>query len=187
MIDLALKYVVGELNAYFNLRAQSLAQDRVEFAALFEFQEKVNEKANDKIVLSLVNVEEEPVYHSVDIFKRTNGTSQLIKPEVRINLYVLFIANLKPYDEALKALSQVISFFQLRNFFDYSSIPSLADREGRITFDLFSLSFEQQNHLWGALGAKYVPSVMYKVGIVGIRDEQVEAEIPPIRDVRAGE
>lgn len=187
MIDTALKHVVSELNDYLDVRSPGMTSDRVQLLSLFEAPDTPNSAAIDRIVVSLVNVEQDAVYQSVDVFRRTNGEIQRVKPEVTVNLYVLFIANMKNYEEALKLLSQVISFFQLRSSFDYATIESLSDREGRLTFDLFSMSFEQMNHLWGALGAKYVPSVMYKVGLVGITDAQTEAEIPPITDILIGE
>ena len=74
------------------------------------------------------------------------------KPEVRVNLYLLFVANLADYGEALKAVGHIISFFQHRKSIDYSSVPGLVNQEGRLAFELHSMTFEQQNHLWGALG-----------------------------------
>ncbi len=188
MIDQAMAYVVSELNAYLHLRSPSLAPNRIVAGSLFDLDGNVNQQTRDMVVLSVVNVEEDPVYRSVETFdKRPDGTSTLIKPEVKINLYLLFVANLSDYNEALKMLSYVISFFQLRNSFDYSRIPALVDRQGRMVFELFSMTFEQQNHLWGALGAKYMPSLMYKVGILEVRDQQIVAEIPPVQELSVNE
>jgi hypothetical protein len=183
LIHPALQHIVLELNTYFKLISPSSGGDRIVFGTLFDLDGQVNTATKGKVVVSVVNVEEEGIYRSVDLYrKRNDGTSELVKPEIRINLYVLFVANLGDYEEILKAISHIISFFQLRPSFDYSNIPSLADREGRISVELFSMTFEQQNHLWGALGGKYMPSVMYKIGIVGIRDEQIEAEVPPVEE-----
>lgn len=184
MIHLALKHVVSELNAYLNLRSPSLTPDRFVAGSLFDLDGNVNTQTRDRVVLSVVNVEEDPVYRSVDTYhRRSNNVSDLIKPEVKINLYLLFVANLGDYEEALKALAHIVSFFQHHSVFEYADIPALADREGRFVLDLYSMSFEQQNHLWGALGAKYMPSVMYKMGIVDIRDTQVAAEVPPVEEI----
>jgi hypothetical protein len=179
----ALQHIVLELNTYFKLISPSSGEERVVVGTLFDLDGQVNNATKGKVVVSVVNVEEEGIYRSVDLYrKRDDGVSALVKPEVRINLYVLFVANLSNYEEVLKAISQIISFFQLKPSFDYSDIPLLAEREGRISVELFSMTFEQQNHLWGALGGKYMPSVMYKIGIVGIRDEQIEEEIPPVEE-----
>ena len=49
------------------------------------------------------------------------------------------------------------------------------------------MTFEQQNHLWGALGAKYMPSVMYRLALVAVRDEQIEAEVLPVQEILINE
>ncbi len=188
MIHFALQHMVTELNAYLNLRTPSLATERVVAGSLFNLDGIVNDRAKNRVVVSLVNIEEDRVYRSVEVFnRRADGSSEMVKPEVKVNLSVLFVANLDVYDEALKAISHVVAFFQHRQVFDFATISTLSDRDGRMTFDLVSLTFEQQNHLWGLLGGKYMPSVMYKVGMFDIRDEQVEATVPPVEEVLINE
>ena len=184
MIHAAIEYVVGELNNYLNLRSPSLSPDRVVAGSLFDLDGNVDDNAKDKVILSLVNIEEDRVYRSVEIYKkREDGIAEAIKPKIQVDLYLLFIANLADYGEALKAVGHVISFFQHRKSIDYSSVPGLVNQEGRLAFELHSMSFEQQNHLWGALGAKYMPSVMYRLAIVTVRDEQIEAEVQPVEEI----
>ncbi len=188
MIHQAIRHIVTELSAYLNLRSPSLAPDRVVVGSLFDTDGNLNANAKEKVVLSMVNIQLDPVYHSVELYeKRSDGKADLVKPEVRVNLFLLFVANISDYDESLKALEYVISFFQAHHIFNYSTIPALSDQQGRIVFDLYSMTFEQQNHLWGALGSKYQPSVMYKVGLLGIRDRQLEAEVRPVEQVLINE
>ncbi len=188
MIQAAVEYIVSELNDYMNLRSPSLTLERVVAASLFDLDGNAEEDSKEKVVLSLVNVQEDRVYRSVDIHRqREDGVSESVKPEVRVDLYLLFVANFGDYGEALKAIGHIISFFQHRSSIDYSTIPELMQQRGRLAFELHSMTFEQQNHLWGALGAKYMPSVMYKLGIVGLRDEQIEAEIRPIEEILINE
>lgn len=185
LIDHAFQHVVAELNAYLNLRSSALSTERVVMGNLLDQSGSVNANVIDRVVLSLVNVEEERIFRSVDTMQRqADGRYQMVRPEVRVNLYALFIANLDDYSEALKALSNIISFFQHRPYFEYASIPALATQEGRLIAELHSPTFEQINHLWGALGVKYLPSVMYKMRVMGIRDEQVEAVLPPVEEIR---
>lgn len=182
MIHLAVAQVVDELNAYLNLRAPGLTQERVVAGSLFDLAGALNTKTRDQVVASVVNVEENRVYHSLDTYQtRADGMNERIKPKVRVNVYLLFIGNLDKYDESLKAISNVIGFFQHRNAFTVSG--NGADDSSRVVFELYSLTFEQQNHLWAALGAKYMPSVIYKAGIVDIRDTQVEAEVPSVEEI----
>ena len=188
MIHSAVKYIVGELKTYLNIRSGFLSQVPLVAGSLFNVNQEVDDRTKNKIVLTLVNVQEDRVYRSVDVFKRrSDGTSEIVQPEVKVNLFILFVANFDAYDEALKSLAQVIAFFQHRHVFDFSQIPDLSDRAGKMTFELFTPTFEQQNHLWGALGAKYMPSVAYKVGIFDIRDEQISEEVPGVEEILINE
>ena len=45
----------------------------------------------------------------------------------------------------------------------------------KLIVEMISLTFEQQNHMWGTLGAKYLPSVLYKVRMLVV---QRSAEAP---------
>jgi hypothetical protein len=184
----AIQHVVSELNAYLNMRSESLASDRVVMGNLFDLSGAPNTATTDKLVLSLANIQEDPVYQSMNRFeKRPDGITEQVKPIINLNLYLLIIANITDYDEALKVLEYAISFFQTRNVFDYSTIPALSGQRGRMVFEMNSLTFEQQNHMWGAMGSKYQPSVLYKVGLVAIRDRQLEAEIRPVEQILINE
>ena len=76
----------------------------------------------------------------------------------------------------------MVAFFQRRPPTSFADVPDSGDRRERFSAELHTMTFEQQNHLWGALGAKYMPSVMYKVGVIDIDDSQIEALVPPVED-----
>lgn len=184
MIHLAADYIVDELNAYLNVRSPSLTPGRVVQSNLLAQDGKVEKDAKDKVVLSVVNVEEDRIFRSVRPTRRQeDGGFERVQPDVKLYVYLLFVANLGDYSEALKALSYIVSYFQVNNHVDYVDVPSVEGVEGRLIFELYSQTFEQQNHLWGALGAKYRPSIMYRMGLTTIRDTQKHSETPPIREI----
>ena len=83
---------------------------------------KETDITNDKIFLSLVQVEEEKVLKEVNHRRRVNPGDDFfttINPEIRLNLYVLvtYQYNTKNYEEALKQLSNVIITLQGKNVF----------------------------------------------------------------------
>jgi hypothetical protein len=41
--------------------------------------------------------------------------------------------------------------------------------------DLFSLSLEEMNHLWGSLGGKQLPYAMYRGRLVTVQDRRLLA------------
>ncbi|PKN63110.1 MAG: DUF4255 domain-containing protein [Deltaproteobacteria bacterium HGW-Deltaproteobacteria-15] len=184
MINTIIEHIASRLNEYFNVRAGAAQELWVVPGSLMNLDGTANNSLFKKVVLSVVNVEEDRIYHSTETFsRRPDGTSDIVKPEVRLNLYLIFIGNFGQYTEALKEISWVIAFFQHHPAFEYASIQGLEGRRGRIVFEMFSPTFEQQNHLWGALGAKYMPSVLYKAGLVTITDEAVEGEAPPVQAI----
>jgi hypothetical protein len=63
-----------------------------------------------------------------------------------------------------------------------SAYPELDGQIDRLSTELCSLSFEQQNNLWGSLGAKLMASVMYKIKLLAIYDDNIKMEAPPITE-----
>ena len=49
--------------------------------------------------------------------------------------------------------------------------------------ELYTLTFEQINHLWGSLGGRQVPFAMYKLRLVAISEHAVLREVPVIEEV----
>jgi hypothetical protein len=48
---------------------------------------------------------------------------------------------------------------------------------------MYTLTFEQINHLWGSLGGRQIPFVMYKVRMVAITERSIRREVPLIEEV----
>ena len=46
---------------------------------------------------------------------------------------------------------------------------------------MYSLNFEEQNQLWGSLGAKYMPSVLFKIRTIGIVDIKSKGIVKPVK------
>src|SRR5215208_4290453 len=132
------------MNAYVRLRSGA-AEDRVAAGSLHDLAGMPSSVTKDHIAVQIVNVEES-VYRSMQTHRpRPDGLMhERVRPSVRVNVYILFVANLAKYDEALKALSLVIAFFQNRVSLD---IAGNGDGASRVIFELYSMTFEQQNHL----------------------------------------
>ena len=54
---------------------------------------------------------------------------------------------------------------------------------GRLMINLHPITFEQQNNLWASLGAKYMPSVVYKIRTISFTDAEPKMEAPPITQI----
>lgn len=139
----------------------------------------------NKIVLSLISLEEERVLKSQDNYIRTpDGRTQIANPEIKLNLYILFAAHFSNsnYDEALKFLGWVISYFQANSVFDSTTHAALDPDVRRIVLELYTLPMEQQSQLWQSLGGKFLPSVMYKVRLLAFNEQMSSREITGITE-----
>ena len=180
MIDIALKFLKDFLNQEI--------PDPVNLVTLGNIT-KESDIVNDKIFLSLVQVEEEKVLKEVNHRRRVNPGDDFfttINPEIRLNLYVLvtYQYNTKNYEEALKQLSNVIITLQGKNVFTKPDFinPAYEPLE-QIVVDLYTQTLDQNNNLWQALGEKLSPSLLYKVRVIGIQANRALSTTGEIRSI----
>lgn len=146
------------------------------------------EHSSDNLVITLINIEEEKIYKEQNHYKRSEGEVtgfQIVNPEIKLNLYILFSAQKNDYKEALKQISCLIKIFQGKYVFEKEDFAKYSEISGleSLIVELFPLSLEQNNNLWQTLGNKMVPSVMYKVKMVSIQDDKPAGESPEIRAI----
>jgi hypothetical protein len=182
MLDVASNFLVKELNAYL------LARTGISFgsAALSRIVSDSGKWAipDDQIGVALVNVEEERAMKSqVPQTVFADGRHVVLEPDLKLNLYLLFAANFTQYDQGLRQLSQVFAFFQSRPVFTPERYAGLDPRIEKLAVDLISLSFEQLNQLWAFLGAKQLPSMVYRARLVALQDLEPSAVRPPITTI----
>ncbi len=124
------------------------------------------------ISILLINVEEENTMRPPDIYMKTlaDGTRQRILPEIRLNLYVLFAARFKQYDESLRNLSRIIQYFQHNRVLNHDNAPDLSEDIDHLIIELITLPLSEQNELWSSLRIAYHPSVLYKVRLIIFQD-----------------
>ena len=93
------------------------------------------------------------------------GKLEYVNPPVFLNLHVLFTINTPNYETALTYLSRVIGFFQHQRVFNEvnAEVPADVSLETfHFNVSMLSPTLEELNHLWGVLGGKMLPSVLYK-------------------------
>lgn len=170
MIDAALVAVVEELNEFFRLKFR-LKGDRAVITNVVGSDGTPAIKEENKILVSLINIEEEKKATPKHQDLSTN------KP-VYLYLYVLFSAsfNANLNVEALKFISAVIAFFQSKPVFDSQNTGGLDPGIEKLIFEIYSLSFQEQSNMWAAIGAKSMPSVLYKIRMVAINEAMMRYE-----------
>ncbi|MEK6749767.1 MAG: DUF4255 domain-containing protein [Pseudomonadota bacterium] len=149
---------------------------------------EISTDLDSHLVLTLVNLEEEQTLKNGNTFTRDGASVNYHNPSLHLNLLLLFTANYRNYETALKRLSQVISFFQGKRHFTPNNSPGVSGAaawpdEFSLALDLLSLSFEEINHLWGSLGGRQLPFIAYRGRLVTVSDKRVLEGGGRIREV----
>lgn len=201
MLRNALEFLTDELNAYLQVRDPVNFQD-AKTAVLTNLVKPdgtfaanaSSGQGNDKfsIAVTLINMEQDRVAESQNFYRREKDKVQVVEPPLNLNLYVLFSAVADKYSTALTLLDHVLGFFQSHPVFDDAGYPHLNSKADplqpwtfiqRMVTDLHTLTLEQQNNLWASLGAKYMPSAMYKIRTLTYHDVHPKSEGLPITEI----
>ena len=155
MIEKALKFISDEINSYLKIK-DNPAIDGIKLDNIPRLQDQgINPDSLNRIILSLVNIEEDRISKNPEDFYRGSDNKIVYKnAPIHLNLYCLFAYNPEENDattnhleEALKYISYMIQFFQNRNVFNQSNSPALDLGIEKLLMELNILGFEQFNHL----------------------------------------
>ena len=186
MIFQVLQIIKEELNGYFT------DENPVELANIATIASGEDNNEESDIILTLINIDEESTLKNVPNYKVEGTTVSYKNPKVNINLYILFSANNKLYTESLKSVSRIIEFFQGKNVFthlntnfnrDEAEMQGLGDF--KFITELYTPSFEQLSYIWGVLGGKQYPSVLYKVRLLEIERDVLQSQGAVITNINA--
>ena len=186
MIFQVLQIIKEELNGYFT------DENPVELANIATIASGEDNNEESDIILTLINIDEESTLKNVPNYKVEGTTVSYKNPKVNINLYILFSANNNLYTESLKSVSRIIEFFQGKNVFthlntnfnrDEAEMQGLGDF--KFITELYTPSFEQLSYIWGVLGGKQYPSVLYKVRLLEIERDVLQSQGAVITNINA--
>jgi len=178
MIDVAINHIASTINQHLMLNS-GLHEDVVVVSNLLEQDGTVATHVNNRIVVSLVNIEKD----SLALSQQNTGTGSLQRNSdsntpIHFNLYLMFASYFSGsnYGEGLKFLSNTISFFQGQSVFDQHNSPGLDQNIDKLILDIENLSMDDLSNLWGILSGRYLPSVLYRVRMVTYASKAVKGQ-----------
>ena len=180
MIYQSLHFTNKLLGQFLNNRFR-LDEDKIVLNYLVDPNGSIPKLNQNKVVLSLINIEKEtnqPFY--IRNQKLESGNYSSFNPVERYNLDLLISCNFDDYDESLKFLDAIIYFFQINNYLDASSSSALPEGLSKLEFEYEKISYHQMHSLWTAMGAKYQPSIIYKMKLVKVQAKETVEIIPGI-------
>lgn len=170
MIHSIIQLIGNELNT--NLRQKhNSAEDQVVVSALVEQDGSVGEQTQNKIVLTVVNVAPEfriqhgkiSIGYAAD--KNTNSDASQNAP-LNYEFDVLLTASFTHHVAAVKILTDAVDFFYRKPVFTPDNSASLSAGIEKVTVEGMNLTYAEKLTLWTTLGAKYMPSVLFRIKIV---------------------
>lgn len=177
MIFETLQIIREEANAYLKSVGGTADITLNNVATLDQADNEDMSGSGSNILCTLVNIQEEFALKNVTNNRIVGGTVDYRNPKVHLNLYVLYSFVHGTYTEALKGLNRIVQFYQGKRVFTQSntSFKREAEMSDLVSFkfvvDLYTPSFEELNYIWGTLGGKQYPSVMYKISVLEIERE----------------
>ncbi|RMA58876.1 DUF4255 domain-containing protein [Ulvibacter antarcticus] len=193
MIYETLEIIKDEISAYLNTKFTD--EDLDDNQVVLENVSKVDDQSittmKDKVVLTLLNIEEEISLKNNLNIKIKNGETVYKNNPVNLNIYIQFSANYTSYTKCLIAISHIIAYFQSKKIFTQTNTPLSETtsvtldylKEFRFTAELYTPTFEQLNYIWGTLGGKSLPSVMFKVSLVKIERDIINDKGKAITEI----
>jgi len=143
------------------------------------------------LCLAVVNIEEEKTLKNPPNHVNDNTTLRVANnnPLVHLNFLILLSATHTNYTDALLALSRAIRFFQSNKVFTQNNVdpvsimksgpPNQLDQleSFKLIMDFYSPTLEEINHLWGTLGGKQYPFVLYKLRMLDLKFKAVKSQL----------
>jgi hypothetical protein len=175
MIEMALKFLEEEINNYLKLQDKGAVM-----STYVDHAGSISSDTNDKLCITLLTIEQEASVRNVVENKRDITGYAKLNPAVRLNLSILFGASFQQYEEALKAISYTIAFFQSKNVFTTQNSPTLDAGFDKLVLDMEHTSLQDWANIWSMLGGKHIPAVVYKLRMVTIQEGLKTSTTPPI-------
>lgn len=200
MISHALTIVVNELNAHLHDTYNSdLPQVGLgNLAEGFVTGGGNNGLQRNLLYLSIVNIKEEKALKNLPNRFPNESTLKVIyeNQPVFLNFLILLAATHSDYSNALLVLSRAIRFFQFKNVLTHENVAPASITTSAVPiqpldqlesfkfiFDLYSPTLEEVNHLWGTLGGKQYPFVLYIMRLLDLKFRVVHSESGLITEI----
>ncbi len=186
MIDVSLKFLKDAFNNYLHRRIGAGFGE-------IDIGPVVDDKGNwaapkNSLCLTVFQIEEERATRAqMPDRVMLEGRDISLPPPLAINLVILVSARFDVYTEGLRLLAYVLAYFQAHPLFTPAEQPAMPAGLDRLSLELVNYGPEQTNQMWACLGAKHLPSVVYRLRMLLIQDLEPLATGAPVShiDIRA--
>jgi hypothetical protein len=178
VIDRAISLVAQRLNQHLRGRF-GVADDLVAVTALTDAEGKPAVAARNRLVVFVTGITHDamargPAGRAIGL----GGRIAVGHAPVHLNVSLMLASNFDPdnYLESLKILSHAVQFFQANPVFDRLNAPEMDHSLRQLTLEIQNLETDASSQLWGTLGGRYLPSVLYRMRTIPIDAGAMVAE-----------
>jgi len=184
MIDRALGLVASRLNAHLSARYK-VSDELVALSPLADAEGKPAAETRNRLALFLINIAHDATPRRP--LALAAGQVERAHP-IHLDIYFMLASAHDPetYMEGLKLMSAALMFFQAHPLMTPQNTPEMPDGLDQLSIEIANLRVEELGQLWGNLGGRYVPSVMFKMRSVMIDSAAIGRIVPLVRKPDAG-
>ncbi len=152
MLSKVLTYFTERLNEYLAAR-----HNQPEGVAEVGVIGSSSGERENKMVVSLLNIERESAGGIAPTLHRHSGGTMVTAPQILLNINIMLAAEYddKHYAKSLAVLSNTLLFIQGLPKFDFQGVS--------YTVELVPLSTNDLHNIWTTMGGHYFPSVVCKI------------------------
>lgn len=187
MIGTTLNFIAKTLNNDICQRLKlNPSTQKVILSSIVDPSGSFEVKDSNVLLLKLINIEPDPIANDSMPISRIPGRSDIVETSpLYINLKIVLAAYSKPeqIQSGLDMLTIGMSYFQGKPVWNAQNTPELPSNVDRLVFEMETLDVHQLNHVWGAIGTKYLPSAMYKMKMLVLNDHTIQQISPNISSI----
>ncbi|MFN8395724.1 MAG: Pvc16 family protein [Bacteroidia bacterium] len=189
MIGRLLNIIKDDLNAHF------VAKGKIQSGAqILSFPDLSRTGGGSDPILGaevlnvfLVNLEENRSHRPADLWQMAeiDGSKRVMHPPVKLDVYFLVAAKFKDYLTALDNLTLCIQYFQAHRYFDRHAHHDFPADVDKVIVEMIPMTFEVQRAVWSSLQIAYLPSVLFRMGLLMVAEADESEVMPTVREIVA--
>lgn len=186
MIDRIVEIIRKEVNDFIGKKlGDTTITNRVVLTSFVDDNGRVA-IPEDSVGLSLLNIEEEKSLKMAGMLRnnRAESHTEFVKPPITLNLQLMFTAFFNNYAESLKHISYIMGCLQTKPVFDKTNTPAMSGIDTpKLVFELNTLPLQEQHYIWSMIGLRYLPSIVYKVRMLMIFEEDIAGSVANVAEI----
>jgi hypothetical protein len=170
MIYEVLQTLTDNLNVYFRTKLK-IQEDKAELSAIVNQDGTIALQSENKVLVTLFNIERES-------FSASPGN--VGRQKLSLNIFVIFSCHFSNsnYSEAIRFLDLIITYFEENYTLE---VQNIYDGNNKIKIEIETFNLEKVQNIWSTIGAKYLPSVIYKLRMIVVDSNNVSSFTPAVQ------